>query len=79
MSEDRIVYLTTAPNEPIALMWADMLREADIPALVQPGGPGAGAWGSVAVFEHVLSVRQRDLARAQALLEEETDGEWDEE
>ena len=79
MSDDRVVYLTTAPNEPIALMWADMLREAEIPVIVQPGGPGAGAWGSVAVFEHVLSVRQRDLVRAQELLEAETDGAWDEE
>ena len=51
MSDD-IRFLMTAPNEPLARMWEEILQEAGIPALVRPGGPGAGAWGSVATFEH---------------------------
>lgn len=65
-----IVWLATAPNEPIGAMWAEDLRGVGIPVLLRPGGPGFGAWGSVAVFEHHLYVRAPDIARARALLEE---------
>ena len=74
-----IVYLTTAPNEPIAGLWQSILEEAGIPVLVQPLGAGFGAWGSVSTFEHRLSVRADDLARAQEILAAETDDAWDEE
>jgi hypothetical protein len=74
-----IVYLTTAPNEPIAGLWQSILEEAGIPVLVQPLGAGFGAWGSSATLEHRLSVRADDLARARELLAAETDGAWDEE
>nr|MBA2278009.1 hypothetical protein [Chloroflexia bacterium] len=67
---DVIVWLTTAPNEPIAQMWAEDLRRADIPVLLQAGGAGFGGWGSVATFEHQLYVRQRDLDRARAMMDE---------
>jgi hypothetical protein len=70
---EEIAFLMTAPNEPIARMWEQMLAEAGIPALVRPGGPGAGAWGSVATFEHDLYVRQDDLNRARQIMAEETD------
>jgi hypothetical protein len=70
---DRLAYLITAPNEPIALMWEEMLREAGIPALVRPGGPGAGAWGSVATFEHDLYVREEDVERARLIVADEGD------
>lgn len=63
----RIVWLTTAPNEPEAQMWAEMLRRQGIPVFVRPGGPGVGAWASVASFEHELFVRERDLAAARRL------------
>jgi Putative prokaryotic signal transducing protein len=71
MTSDDIRYLMTAPNEPIARLWEQILREAGIPALVRPGGPGAGAWGSVATFEHGIFVRERDLARAREIVEAE--------
>ncbi|MCA9863707.1 MAG: DUF2007 domain-containing protein [Thermomicrobiales bacterium] len=78
MSPD-IVYLTTAPNEPIAGLWQSILEDAGIPVLVQPLGAGFGAWGSASTFAHRLSVRAVDLARAQEILAEETAGVWDEE
>jgi hypothetical protein len=70
---DEIRYLMTAPNEPIARLWEQVLQEAGIPVLVRPGGPGAGAWGSVATFEHGLFVREQDLVRAQAIIAAESD------
>lgn len=78
MSEE-IVYLATAPNEPIAGLWQSILEEAGIPVLVQPLGAGYGAWGSAATFAHRLSVRADDLARARQVLTAETDGAWEEE
>lgn len=63
----RVVWLTTAPNEPEAQMWAETLRRQNIPVFVRPGGPGVGAWASVASFEHELFVRERDLPAARRL------------
>jgi hypothetical protein len=74
-----IAFLMTAPNEPMARYWEDVLVEAGIPVLVRPGGPGAGGWGSVATFAHDLFVRQDDLARAQEIVAEDRDTETNEE
>jgi hypothetical protein len=67
MSDD-LAFLMTAPNEPMAKFWEDVLRDEGIPALVRPGGPGAGGWGSVATFAHDLYVRERDLSRAREIV-----------
>ena len=74
MSDD-IVFLMTAPNEPMARFWEDMLVDAGIPVLVRPGGPGAGGWGSVATFAHDLFVRQHDLVRAREIVAEDEDAD----
>jgi hypothetical protein len=74
MSDD-IRYLMTAPNEPISRLWEQVLQDAGIPVLVRPGGPGAGAWGSVATFEHGLFVREGDLERAREIIAAEGDGD----
>lgn len=63
----RIVWLATAPNEPEAQMWAETLRRQNIPVFLRPGGPGVGAWASVASFEHDLFVRSEHLAAARRL------------
>lgn len=90
-SADEIVWLTTAPNEPIAQMWAADLRNENIPVMLKPGGPGFGAWASAATFEHEIFVRRTDYERARELLEEledvdfsladedEDEEEWDDE
>lgn len=70
-----IAYLVTAPNEPIARLWEEMLRDSGIPALVRPGGPGAGGWGSVATFGHDLFVRTEDLERARIIVAEDDGSE----
>lgn len=63
-----LVSVATAPNEPIARLWADALAEAGIRVLVRPLGPGLGAWASAATFEHDLAVLAGDADRARALL-----------
>ena len=71
MSDD-VAYLMTAPNEPMARFWEDVLVDAGIPVLVRPGGPGAGGWGSVATFAHDLYVRNGDLDRARDIVAEDS-------
>ena len=57
-----------APNEPLAGLWRSVLEEAGIVSLVRPLGPGFGAWGSVATFEHEVLVPELDLDDAAALI-----------
>jgi hypothetical protein len=70
---DALVFLVTAPNEPLARFWEQILIDAGIPVLVRPGGPGAGGWGSVATFAHDLYVRQDDLHRAREIMTDDLD------
>jgi hypothetical protein len=66
-----IAFLLTAPNEPMARFWEEVLVDAGIPVLVRPGGPGAGGWGSVATFAHDLYVRRSDLDQAREMVAED--------
>ena len=50
-------------------MWAERLEAEEIPTVLVPLGPGAGAWGSSALLPHELRVRAENLERAQQLLE----------
>ena len=68
MPDDPIVFLATAPNEPLARLWADVLAEAGIRSLVKPIGPGVGAWASAATLEHELHVLRSRLPEARAVL-----------
>ena len=68
--DDPVVYLTSAPNEPMAQMTAQVLLDEGIRALVRPKGPGPGAWGSVATFEHDLFVLRSQLERAREIVAE---------
>ncbi len=78
MTDDPIVYLATAPNEPIARMWADVLRDEGIQTMLKPIGPGVGAWASAATFEHELFVLRSRLDQAREVLaaEQNEDDGW---
>lgn len=69
-NDDPIVYLATAPNEPLAQLWVEVLADAGIKAMMKPVGPGFGAWGSAATFEHELYVLRSRLDEAEAVLTE---------
>jgi hypothetical protein len=71
---DALAFLITAPNEPLARFWEQILIDAGIPVLVRPGGPGAGGWGSVATFAHDLYVRRDDLQRAREIMADDLNG-----
>ena len=61
--------VAVAPNEPIAGLWRSVLDEAGIVSMIRPLGPGFGAWGSVATFEHEVLVPEADLDDARALVD----------
>jgi hypothetical protein len=69
-ADDPVVFLTTAPNEPMAGLTAQVLQDEGIRTLVRPRGPGFGAWGSVATFEHDLHVLSSQLERARQIVAE---------
>jgi hypothetical protein len=70
--------IAIAPNEVIAGMWVSALNSEGIVAFARPLGPGYGAWGSVATFEHEVIVRHSDIENAKLVLAEFTDIEEDE-
>ena len=67
-ADDRVTFLATAPNEPVAQLWADVLRQEGIKVMLRAGGPGFGAWGSVAMMEHGVFVLSSQLAAAREVL-----------
>lgn len=69
--------LTTVANEFEANLIAGILRDEGIPVMVRPGGPGFGAWASVATFEHAIYVRDVDHDRAKTILDDTTIDEGD--
>jgi hypothetical protein len=72
------VYLTTAPGEPIARMWQDILKREGIIAMVRlergaVGQPYIPAFATV----YQLHVLESQLDRAKAVLEPYVEeGEW---
>lgn len=64
------VFLQMAPNEVEAGMTREILRDAGIPVLLRPEGPGIGAWASAATMQHAVYVRAADLDRARDILSE---------
>lgn len=78
LAHNKPVWLTSVPNEIEANLVAGALRDAGLQVLVRPGGPGFGAWASVATFEHAIYVREADLDRARDILAENTGVDEDE-
>lgn len=69
-NEEPLVKIATAPNEALAGMWAEMLRNSGIRCLVKPTGPGM-AYFSTALVEHYIYVLASDAEAARAILGDE--------
>lgn len=68
--DDPIVFLASAPNEPLAQLWTSMLEESDIRVLMKPGGAGIGGWGSAATLEHELYVLRSKMEEARRIIDD---------
>jgi hypothetical protein len=64
----KVVYLATAPNETLAQLWIQALRDAGVKAMAKPLGPGFGAWASAFTLEHALYVLESQLETAREVL-----------
>jgi hypothetical protein len=69
-TDDQPVRVALAPNQAIAELWKSALESEGIVTMLRPLGPGFGAWGSVATFEHEILVRERDAEQARDVLAE---------
>ncbi|MEZ4522274.1 MAG: DUF2007 domain-containing protein [Thermomicrobiales bacterium] len=65
----RIVHIATAPNETIAMMWRDVLRDEGIVAVVKGGGAGYGL-GHNLLNEQYILVREDQAEEAKRILDE---------
>jgi hypothetical protein len=71
----RLVHIATAPNETIAMMWLDILRDDGIIALAKGGASGYGL-GHNLLNEQYILVREDQTVMAREILDEieEEDG-----
>lgn len=67
-ARDELAVLMTAPNEPMAHYWSDLLGEAGIKTMIRPGGAGIGAWGSASTLEHDILVLTSQVDEARQIV-----------
>jgi hypothetical protein len=65
----RIVHVATAPNETIAAMWRDVLRDEGIIVMIKGGGAGY-TFGQNLLNEQYLMVREDQADAARAIIDE---------
>jgi hypothetical protein len=64
-----VVEIAVAPNEITADMWRQVLEDEGIIAALKPGGAGF-SFGSSALMEHYILVREDQAERARAIIAE---------
>ena len=72
--EQRIVRITTARNEPMALLTKQVLEGEGIGVLLKPIGVGYGGWGNANNLMHDVYVLEGDESHAREVLESVADG-----
>ncbi len=65
----RIVEIAVAPNEITADMWRQVLEDEGIIVALKPGGAGF-SFGSSALMEHFVLVREDQADRARSIIDE---------
>ena len=73
--DDKSVEFATYPNEMEAQMVAQLLRENGVGAYIQPLGFGYGGVGTFQFIPHRVLVYERNLERAQEILD--ADADWE--
>ncbi len=67
------VHLVTAPDQMTAELWIQILKDADIPAIIRPSD--AVSFLGVSAFGCRVQVPEEELDRAQQVMSEITDEE----
>ena len=69
LDESRAVTVAVAPNEIVARMWQELLRDEGIIAALKPAGPGL-SFASTALIEHYVLVLSEHAQLARSLIDE---------
>jgi len=67
-TDEPLVQIATAPNEPIAKMWSDVLAENNIHCLLKGGNLGAAMYIPAMILPHKIFVVESETERAKELL-----------
>ncbi|MFC2020497.1 hypothetical protein ACFLU1_01705 [Chloroflexota bacterium] len=67
-TDEPLVKIATAPNEPIAKMWSGVLADHNIQCLLKGGNLGAAMYIPPMILPHQLYVLESETARAKELL-----------
>ena len=73
----RVVEIAVAPNEITADIWRQVLEDEGIIVALKPGGAGF-AFGSSALMEHFVLVREDQAERARSIIAELESSDGDE-
>jgi hypothetical protein len=65
----RVVQIAVAPNEITADIWRQVLEDEGIVVALKPGGAGF-SFGSSALMEHYVLVREDQAERARSIIAE---------
>lgn len=69
MASEHLIRVARIQSEPLAEMWAELLRQEGINPLLKSEGPGAGALATGAPLEYSIWVLASDADRARQVLE----------
>lgn len=69
LNASRAVTVAIAPNEIVASMWQEVLRDEGIIAALKPAGPGH-SFATTALVEHYVLVLSEHAQRARAIIDE---------
>lgn len=69
LNSGRIVEVAVAPNEITANIWRQVLEDEGIIVALKPGGAGF-SFGSSALMEHFVLVREDQAERARSIIAE---------
>ena len=67
-NEEPLVHIATAPNEPIAQMWAGILEDNNVPCMVKGGDLGASMYIPQFQLQQQIWVLESDAERAKEIL-----------
>ena len=68
LSKEPLVHIATAPNEPIAQMWAGILEDNNVPCMVKGGDLGASMYIPQFQLHQQLWVLESDAEKAREIL-----------
>jgi hypothetical protein len=66
--EEPLVHIATAPNEPIANMWAEILEENNIHCLLKGGNLGAAMYIPPLQLQHKIYVLASEAQKAKEII-----------